>query len=320
MGQKIECQACGASSFIKHKNKSLLECEYCGAMTAFNENSIDAVIVSGHQKPVNLVFLLVIIPVLVIVLMVVFWFVFQNIRKHTTMETYETEKPLEVIETTTLVQTPTRPVITGKERTSPSSISIETFNESELLTIQSQVSGVTTNGGKYWILGVKNSSNQRLSRPGVMLSLFNQEGQRIEEQGGWSLREVLKPEEQTAVLLFLSELPADAVEQQLKPFASKPSQLGLKQVEVTVANYSVTTKNKTLEIVGDVINEQNFKVKYVRVMAVAYDADGKPIGIGNAFSTDKDLESGQNSGFKVKVGTFLQGEPVTWGISALGRH
>jgi len=311
IGQNIQCQACGASSVTMLANKPLLECEYCGAAMIY---SVDSTPSTGQvqHKPAKLGLLLVMIPVLVIILMMVFWLIFQNTRKDRSMDSYAAEVS-EVA--TTLIQTATNPISPSQQQTPAKS----TTSLNDLLSIESQVAGETSSGGKYWIIGVKNNSEQKLARPGVMLSMFNQAGKRLVEQGGWSMREVLEPEEQTVLLLFLSEVPPEAAEQQIKTFASQPTQFGLKQVEVKVLDFTVSTKNKQFELIGDVINDQDVNVKYVRLMAVAYDTQGKPIGMGNAFSTDKELAPNQRSGFKVKVGTFLQGEPVTWRVWALGR-
>ena len=68
------------------------------------------------------------------------------------------------------------------------------------------------------------------------------------------------------------------------------------------------------------MNQHDKTAKYVRLIAVAYNTDGEPIGIGNAFSSIKDLAPKQASGFKVRVGTFLQGEPASWQVRALARN
>ena len=312
IGQNIQCQACGASSVTKLEDQSMLECQYCGAMMTFSEDSKIPSTVQLQHKPAKLGLLLVMIPTLVIALMVIFWLVFQNIRKNRSMDSYEAEISHNVA--TVVDEKVEHPLLPLETINSP-----PTTDYNQSLTIQSQVAGETTNGGKYWILGVKNSSDQQIARPGVMLSLFDQHGKRIEEQGGWSLREILEAGEQTAILLYLNEPPTDTAKQQITTFASQPTQLGLNQIEVKVLDYTVSTKNKQFELIGDVINDQDSPVKYVRLVAVAYNVVGEPIGIGNAFSTDKNLAPNQRSGFKVKVGTFLQGEPVTWRVWALGR-
>jgi len=313
IGQKIQCQACGASSVIKHANKALLECEYCGAMMTFSEDSKIPSTIQSQHRPAKLGFLLVMIPILVIALVVIFWLVFQNIRKNRSMDSYEAEISAVAV---TLDQDQAKYSLQVTEK--PQSETTDSINH--LLTIESQMTGETTSGGNYWILGVKNNSDQQIARPGVMLSMFDLDGKRIEEQGGWSLREVLEPGEQTAILLYLNEPPTNTVKQQITTFASQPNQVGLKQVEIKVQNYSVTIKNQQFEIIGDVVNQHESPVKYVRLVAVAYNMIGEPIGIGNAFTTVKNLAPNQGSGFKVRVGTFLTAEPDSWQVWALGRE
>ncbi len=326
IGQKIECQSCGASSLIKHQNKLLLECEYCGAIMTFSEqrtsslesktqtiNPVDKL----PKKPLNLGVLLVLIPIVVIILMVVFWLVFQNIRKHRTIESYikDPDEQLQ-IDPVNKATANNKAILKSKELNSNKSSELQVH----LPEILSQVSGTTSQGGQYWILGIQNNSESTLSRPGVMLSLFNEQGKRIEEQGGWSLREMLEPGEKSVVLVYVNEVPIESHKHELNAFSSQSKLYGSEQVEINVTDFSVAKKNKSFELIGDVVNNHDFAVKYVRLMAVAYDINGKPIGTGNAFSSVKDLAPNQSSGFKVKVGTFLQGEPDTWRVWALGRQ
>ncbi len=319
MGQNIQCGACGASSVIKHLDKSMLECRYCGALMAFSENPPQHSSPQPDYKPAKLVLLLVMLPIIVIALMVVFWEVFQKIRKHTTMDAYEFNS----VEVSSQLSTEAgNHAHSGKLITNVESHATETLSAdsiSQNLTVQSQVSGVTTNGGKYWIFQVKNSGEDALAGPAVMVSLFNSAGKRVAEQGGWAQREILAAGEETAILVFLSDVPADVAEQQITTVARAPTSYGLQQVTVEVRDFSVKIKSRQFEIIGDVVNSHDRNVKYVRVVAVAYDAAGVPIGIGDAFSTVKNLAPNQQSGFKLRVGTFLTGEPAAWQVWALGR-
>jgi hypothetical protein len=312
IGQTIQCKACGASSVTKHQVQSILECQYCGALMTYTESTSSQTIQHAHQKPAKLGFLLVMIPVLVIALMVLFWLVFQNIRKQRTMESYETELIEKVVqvEPEVKIQVSQEPVVIN---------AISAADINQLLTIESQVSGETSNGGKYWILGLKNNSDQAIARPGAMLSVFNSEGKRLEEQGGWALREILQPGQQTAVLVFLPEAPVENTSHQITTIASQSQPFGFSQVEIKVQDYSVSTKSHQFELIGDVLNDQQFAVKFVRILAVAFNKAGEPIGIGNAFSSIKDLAPNQVSGFKVRVGTFLSGEPDSWQVWGLAR-
>ncbi|KAA3641742.1 MAG: hypothetical protein DWP95_06245, partial [Proteobacteria bacterium] len=208
------------------------------------------------------------------------------------------------------------PVLIKQQKSSQSNK--ESINQ--FLTIQSQVSGKISNGGQYWIFGVQNTGDKTMVRPGVMVSLFNAQGKRVVEQGGWSYKEQLEPGEKTSVLVYLSEPPNETIEQKITALASEPGQFGAKQVQVKVSDYTVTSKSQQFEIIGDVLNNHDSRVKYVRVIAVAYNAAGEPIGIGNAYSTEKHLAPNQGSGFKISVGTFLTDEPDSWQLLALARE
>jgi len=174
IGQKIQCQACGASSVNKLEDQSMLECQYCGAMMTFSEDSKIPSTIQSQHRPAKLGFLLVMIPILVIALMVIFWLVLQNNRS---IDSYEAEVSAVAV---TLDQDKAKYSLQVTEK--PQSETTDSVNH--LLTIESQITGETTNGGNYWILGVKNNSDQQIAQPGVMLSMFDLDGKHIDEQGG----------------------------------------------------------------------------------------------------------------------------------------
>lgn len=293
----------------------MLECQYCGAMMTYTESVRGQS--SEHAKSTSWV-LLLIVSALALGLLVYFLMGYFTIRQPDVVVITESKKPELVSKGTELAEVGALsniPVLTKQQKSSQSKESINQF-----LTIQSQVRGKISNGGQYWIFGVQNTGDKTMVRPGVMVSLFNAQGKRVVEQGGWSAQEQLEPGEKTSVLVFLSEPPAGTVEQKVTPLASEPSQFNLKEVPVKVLDYTVTRKNQQFEIIGDVVNNHDSRVKYVRVIAVAYNAAGEPIGTGNAYSTEKHLAPNQGSGFKIRVGTFLTDEPDSWQFLALARE
>lgn len=293
----------------------MLECQYCGAMMTYTEPVRGQS--SQHAQSKSWV-LLLIVSALALGLLVYFLMGYFTIRQPDAVVITESKKTELVSKGTELAEVGALrniPVLTKQQKRSQSKESINQF-----LSIQSQVRGETSNGGQYWIFGIKNSSDKTMIRPGVMVSLFKADGKQVVEQGGWSYKEQLEPGEKTAVLVFLSESPAETVDQKINPLASEPSQFNLKEVPVKVSDYTVTSKNQQFEIIGDVHNNHDSRVKYVRVIAVAYNAAGEPIGIGNAYSTEKHLAPNQGSGFKISVGTFLTDEPDSWQLLALARE
>lgn len=190
---------------------------------------------------------------------------------------------------------------------------------SEHLIIEHQVSGTTRHGGRYWIFELVNLAEADMLRPGVMVSLFDADGQRLAEQGGWSFHQRLKTGEKTQVLVFIDEPPATATSETITPMASLTSIMANNQLAITVKDHIINEKNGQFEVIGDVLNEHDTAVKFPRVVVVPLDAAGRAIGLGQSFSTQKALESGEVSGFKVRLGTFMVGEPDSWLIYALAQ-
>jgi len=304
----FKCDACGASSVTQQDNKQFFKCQYCGSTVVLSSNQPS----QQQTSKKKLSFILLIIPVLVIALMVVFWIVFQNIRAKPTVEQYMPT----VSETSTHTKGTVQPNLISAATKSHS----EFDDPKRLLKISSQFSGKTSNGGLYWIVGVKNSGSETVYRPGAVVSMFDAKGQRVAEQSGWSSHESLEPNMSTVVLVFLSQPPVDAERNELTTLASKQNSFSSPPIKLAIENFVVSTSNGLFEIIGDVVNVHDGPVKYARVYAVAKNANDEPIGLGQAFATQKNLKSGETSGFKIKVGTFLVGEPEQWELWGLGRE
>lgn len=304
IGQSIKCPSCGASSVITQPQKPILECEYCGSMMSFQ---IDVGTQVNQTKPAKLTLLLVMLPLVVIVVMVIFWVVFQNIRVQTEVPQSNQQIliPKDTIEIPLTIQPNEKP-----------KSSAELKNQ---LKITSQVKGETSLGGHYWIFSIVNNGKDEIGMPGVMVSLFNPDGKRVVEQAGYSFLTGLQPNEKSIVLVFVKELNETIAEMQTSMLASQPNIISGKQLKLTVSDYTLVEKNQRYEIIGDVVNNNEVKAKYTRVVAVAYDLKGNPIGTGNAFSTEKELLPNQTSGFKLSVATFLTGIPATWELWAVAR-
>ena len=318
IGKTIQCQSCGGSRVIKHAEKSLLECQYCGAMMTYTEGDSGRSSAKSQLKvSKSWVVLLTIATLGLVILFLVMTGYFSTRQPDAVIipKSINPESVSKDIQPTELESTGNIQVLNNMKKDVQVKESIN-----QRLSIQSEVRGETTTGGQYWIFGVKNISNTTMVRPGIMVSLFNPQGKRLAEQGGWSQKKQLEPGEESAVLVFLSEPPVEAVDKKITPLASEFSQFDVQEIQIKVLDYTVNTKNKQFEIIGDVKNNHDSRVKYVRVVAVAYNADGVPIGIGHAYSTEKQLAPNQGSGFKIRVGAFLTDEPDSWQLIALARE
>ena len=313
--QNIKCSACGASSAIKNTSTDLLECQYCGSMMSHSGQA------TVKQSKTKLTVIMVSLPLIVVALMVVFWVAFKNMRVHTSVEQYYPSEKGQVVHGKE-VDPLAKPFLSDDYN---STVNVQASDKesipwAEKLNILSQVKGQASQGGLYWIFGVENSSDDTLNRPGVVVSLFDAGGQRIAEQSGWSALTELQPGKQTEVLVFLAEPPESVASIEINTLASGPNQFNSTPVPLEVKSFTVTEKNGAYELIGDVQNPNATAVKYSRIYAVARSQTGEPIGMGNAFATQKDLRTGETSGFKLRVGTFLTGQPDQWTLWAQGRE
>ncbi|MFK8011151.1 MAG: hypothetical protein AB8B80_03855 [Marinicellaceae bacterium] len=191
-----------------------------------------------------------------------------------------------------------------------------------ILSIISQKAGETSIGGKFWIVTVKNDSKQPIIRPRVVMSLFDKENRRIGEHTGWSKIETLAVDAEATILVLVSEPPVVEFTTKIQAIASFPTQFASQIYEVEVQDYIINTDNKNPKkavIVGDVINQQKFRLDYIRVQAIALNEKGMAVGLADAFATNASLSENKKSGFQIKVNTFIIEPATSWKLVAFGR-
>ncbi|WP_223788526.1 hypothetical protein [Marinicella meishanensis] len=312
----MRCESCGATRFKPQANSGLLVCEYCGAMTEPSQRPSRSGPVQSGSHSMRLVIFLVSSLLLVALIVLRMYGPTGGWGQDELPQTSIEVNPPQLIKQTT---PETTPLVKADSNSNPQQVRRDPQWINQHLIIDHQVAAATRNGGRFWIFEISNQADEDMLRPGVTVSLFNADGQRVAEQGGWSYQTRLSAGEKTQVMVFIDEPPATATSETITPMASQSSLMADNQLPIAVKDHVVNEKNGSFEIVGDVLNDQTTAVTYPRVVVVAQDAAGRPIGLGQSFSTQKALEPEAISGFKVRVGTFLVGAPVSWHVYALAQ-
>jgi len=315
--QLVKCPSCG-SSVIESKSESIAECSHCGSKLLIKNKS---------KLPIKGVLSLLLLVLITII--ATSWKFYNNAPQDTKSEiskpTNEVTKALN--KNNTLKVKFNMPKIDTEEMRN---VQIN-YNENKYtsieqpkITIISQVEGATINGGVFWIVVIRNDSTRTVMRPGVVISLFNDEGIRIEEQKGWAKLGYLLPGKQTEALVFIANFPEKIAKSEMVAVAKFASEYDTFPEDIEVLNFVVNSKNgdnnsKNVSIVGDVINNYNFQVDFVNVVAVAKDINGTAIGLADAFVTHSSMPAKTQSGFKVTTGTFIAKPPASWSLWAIGR-
>src|SRR5690606_41689943 len=93
IGKTIQCQSCGGSRVIKHADKSMLECQYCGAMMTYTESARHQLSDQSQSKSSKKWVLILTISALVVLLLVFVMMGYFSIRQPDAVVIIESEKP-----------------------------------------------------------------------------------------------------------------------------------------------------------------------------------------------------------------------------------
>lgn len=307
--QLIKCPSCG-SSVIESDSESILECSHCGSK----------LLVKNKSKQ-SYVALASVLFILVLILVALAW----NNYSHQSMPIVsDVDAVNEGPKDETLKVKFMMPKINSKAMTDVLTKGKDNLPaEKAKITITSQVEAKTIIGGIYWIVGIRNDSNKTVIRPGVVMSLFDAGNKRIEEQKGWAKLGYLLPGKETEVLILIANPPTQAFTRKMTGIAKFASDYESYPEYVDVLDFVVNPKkdsnSRHVSIIGDVVNNNDFQVDFVKVVAVAKDEKGKPIGLAEAFVTHSSMQPKAQSGFKITAGTFIAQQPASWSLWAIGR-
>jgi len=326
----IKCPACSSSS-IKSISNSVSECEYCGSRFTIDDGGLIAPQVKSTKKKPYILAISTIILLLVMGGLAVVLLKQQPITD--TVENIKNETPVEnQIEKHNINRSITNDLITKPLNNIPkfNNQEIHAANDTQFNTvvdnsssikIANQLKGVTVNGDSYWITSIVNEGEQTAVRAGVVISLYNKSGQRIEEQKGYAKIKFLKPGQNADVLILIQKAPTYA-KVELSAFSVKQSSFDKPYEKLEIANYiakKASYSNKFTDIIGDVYNPNDFQVDYTKVIVIAKDEKGQTIGIADGYPTHPSIKAKEKSGFKVTIGTFLIKPASSYLLYAIGQ-
>lgn len=307
----IKCQSCG-STVVEMEGESIAKCSHCGSQLFITRNKFSKLVLINSILLVSLV---------LFAIGVSFWLLSDDsVLKQELTHQQGAAKPQELI-TKSINSIP-------KLNTSKLVISNEQLKEFQdniekpKMSIVNKVAGRISTGGIYWIVTIRNDSEQIVSRPTAIMSLFDANNLRLEEQKGWSKLAHLKPGQETELLIHIAKPPLVEYRSELVASAKKLTNHERYQEKIDIENFIVKTAAFSkifYEIIGDVYNPHDYQVDFIKVIAVARDKDGVAIGLADVFVTDTNLKAHNKSGFKISAGAFITSMPDSWTLFAIGR-
>jgi len=312
-----KCPSCG-SSLVETDSESIIVCSHCGSQLVSENKGLSQIKIDNSLIK-KLLF--VVISLIVAIGGVVLWF---SVDEKSIPQ--ESNKMVQINTTNKLINTPVSSI--PKLNTKNNGMTKQTIEknknsiEKPTITIISNVESDTSIGGKYWIVTIRNDSNTEVVRPRVIMSLFDGNKRRIDEHVGWSKQDTLAKGAETTVLVLVSKPPQSPYTSEIQAMATLPSQFITGIETITVDDFIVNVEAgnpKKATIVGDVSNQNGFQVDFIWVQAIARNKEGIAVGLADAYVTNSSLAPQENSGFKIKAGTFIAQAPATWSLWASGR-
>lgn len=180
--------------------------------------------------------------------------------------------------------------------------------------------GRTSIGGRFFLADYANTGTVPINAPAIVASGFDANGARVVEQPGFAERGNLAPGEHVIILALVAEPPPNVARFEV---TARPPQTGgyaAHEVAVEVVESSEhSTGGSMHELVGTVRNTSATALRFVRVVAVGRDADGKAVAFANGMPTRNELAAGEESGFRLSVGTFEISRPARWDLVCFGQ-
>ncbi len=301
----IKCQSCG-SSVVDIEGDSIIECSHCGSKIYVNKAKGSRLVALNS---------LLLIGLIVFVAVASFWYSKDNssvaIKQVVNQQQNLISKPISAIPKLDTEKLKIHKAHLKKEQ--------QTSEKQPEVSVTSSVQGQTSIGGWFWIFTISNDSDVAVARPGVTMSLFDSEGNRIDELRVWARREHLPAGQHTEVLLFLAKPPEEEFTSKIVGMAKTVTKYDIQQEEIKVKAFIVKGTGKKVEIVGDVYNPNNYQVDFIEIVAIAKNSKGTAVGTAKSYASITNLPAQGTSGFKISAGTFVAQEPETWELWAVGR-
>jgi hypothetical protein len=156
-------------------------------------------------------------------------------------------------------------------------------------------------GNVYFLGKCKNTGKSPVKKPEVVVVLFKGE-KKVATGKGYAPLDYLLPGEETPVKILLKKPPSyDRYEIRYEPEAASSYQdLRRGKLQYTETKLSPGDFHG-YRVAGEAKNVSDLKLRFVRIVALLYDENGKITGMGNSFLKQKRLVPGDYEPFQVDI-------------------
>ncbi|HOP62101.1 MAG TPA: FxLYD domain-containing protein [Spirochaetota bacterium] len=169
-------------------------------------------------------------------------------------------------------------------------------------------------GNHYFLAICKNTGEVAVRTPHVTVRLYSGNGSKIGSGSGYAFMNDLNPGEVTPVLILIRKPPEySRFETEYTaelPFVIPENGVFVKRFkgEISDASLKRSGSEHSFRLKGKIRNSGDYGAKFVQVAAVIYNSEGKGIGYGTDYVSEKLLRPGESDFFDIYL-TTVAGKP-----------
>jgi len=176
--------------------------------------------------------------------------------------------------------------------------------------------------GSLWCLGeVINNTGAGIEQVQVAVSLYDAEGEMVATSSTFTEFDIIPNEGKMPFALLFNEPPSSFSHHQVVALSGVTvAHWGRNYMDLSIeSDHGEASGERVYVVTGQVRNTGQHDVEQVRMVATAYDAEGRVVGIRRGSPETQTLEVGESSPFRVSLSP-LGGQVVTYTVQAQGRQ
>jgi DNA-directed RNA polymerase subunit RPC12/RpoP len=187
-------------------------------------------------------------------------------------------------------------------------------------TLEGTRHGKTSIGGEFWLTTYVNSGEVAIEGPAAVVSMFDETDRRVGEETGYAVASVLAPGDKVP-LMVLAAKPPKYARVEVAPAPPRPRGYSAAPLPMKVREMSVQAGSfGRPEAVGTVVNEGDAAAAFTKVTVIGRSSSGEMVSYASGFATTTSaIAPGEESGFKISMGTWEVEEPATYEAFALAQ-
>jgi hypothetical protein len=177
----------------------------------------------------------------------------------------------------------------------------------------------TSIGSIYFVGEIRNTGDEPLAKPEVIISLRDRQEQNLRFEAGYPVHDVIAPHVSVPVVVLFTDPPSNwhSFEVYIQAEAATGREF-MAYTDLIATEIDMSQDEFGHYILsGTVMNSGDAKAEFVQTVAALYGNDKRIVGVGSAYVEKSTLDPGASSSFAVRVMNVAD-KPVSYRVQFVG--